>query len=387
VLGLAAAILLIALVPAPRPVLRMVAVATAPWFLATDLNDGRLVAAGKRLLRTYIQLSLAAHVANDVIDERKDDVSILIDVINASRRIVLPPPDQKLLRYDIGAMPAFVSGVGYCDQINAVVASVAAHHFEHAELFSLYERSRNTTPHTVGRVWSARRRQWLYYDAFYSHPVIFTKAVDGRAQLLWTREPLYASRLDSEPQIYDLPGWTLSRFPRRLGMFVLERAGLAPHGEPPVDQARAAPRVNKHPLPKKSPAVGGEQGQVQSGRDERASAQPSVLSVDVSRPETPGVLGTDRANGTDPSFGTLSAAPAMAAIPISTLQSIRVRNDEDYARISRKFVDARLDQLFGQPDPHAFEDVAKDPGGRRDDRAAELANAARTFADRLAHPR
>jgi hypothetical protein len=135
-----------------------------------------------------------------------------------------------------------VRGVGYCDQVNAAVATIGARHFDRTELYAFVDPVTNISPHTIGRVWSEQRREWLYFDAFFADAVLFTKDAAGRPRYLDTGIARVPSRGIASRAVDRLGGVTLIRFQPTYGSYLLSR--LRRSGDPPAlsaAQATAAP--------------------------------------------------------------------------------------------------------------------------------------------------
>jgi hypothetical protein len=345
-LALVAIAILVAFIPLPAPLIRVAAIESAPWLVAPDSADGRFVRASKRIWRGYLQSSIAAYLAADVDDDSAgNDVFLLAGLIDRTRGLVVTTP-EKLNRFDPAEMPAIISGVGYCDQINGVVAAAAAHHFKRAELFALFDGAARITPHTIGRVWSTRRHEWLYFDAFFEEPVIFRRGPEGDITFLWTRDPRWKIRTPAPARIYQLPGWTLTRFSSSFPGYLMER----------ILPSRFAPAVEE--VRRQLPARW-------TGSSARGASSSSRFPLELStRPE-------------------LSPEATMR----SPLRSVRLRNDEVYGRVAHEFVRARVQHLTGRPNVNSYRLVARDPSARQDDRAAELALVAGRFASLLQTPR
>jgi hypothetical protein len=227
--GVVAAVLLF--VPPPAPVIRLIARATAvPLLNGSAPDEGRISRSAKRFLRMYVQCGIAAHLGNAVATRGASDEVKLARLMSAARQSI---------QYPVGApddWPALIAGVGYCDQINGVVAMMAARHFEKAELFGLLEG--DVSVHTVGRVWSEQRREWLYFDALFGKPVIYTRDGRGRVAFVDVRdEGPVLSRPAAAPEIYRLSGTPFAPFSPSFGGILLARLfpeERAPFRTPPA---------------------------------------------------------------------------------------------------------------------------------------------------------
>ena len=213
--GVVAAVLLF--VPPPAPVIRLIARATAvPLLNGVAPDEGRISRSAKRFLRLYVHSGIAAHLGNAVAARAASDEARVARLMSAARQSI---------QYPVGApddWPALIAGVGYCDQINGVVAMMASRHFEKAELFGLLEG--DVSIHTVGRVWSEQRKEWLYFDALFEKPVIYTRDARGRVAFLDVRDQAPGfPRPAAAPEIYKLSGTPFAPFSPSFGGTLLAR--------------------------------------------------------------------------------------------------------------------------------------------------------------------
>lgn len=343
-------------VPPPRPVLRWLVVSSAPILLDdyAAAPDGRLVGAAKKVIRLYTNVAVAAHVADRAIDERASDEEILKRLLIEARMLVLTPRPPGQIRYPTASWPALFSGLGYCDQVNALVCRMAAHHFPKAELVALYDPATHTSPHTIGRVWSEERGEWIYFDATYAEAVLFTRDEAGERRSLPSPEiALMRERPDAPKGIYDLTGWTMSAFSSTFGMYVVDRL---------VD------RLSKD--------VG--------GADEDVAVAESTPATTAEQSPRASTAGRTRSAGKSAraGIGHLKRAPSLTSSPTWAAPRRQPRRDPAvFDRIVREFAAARIAHIFDGPDARAYSRIAKmAPAATRDDRADELANAAARFA-------
>lgn len=210
-------------VPPPKFILRQIALAAAPDLISgVDAEDGRARRLLKRTLSSYVQIAVASHLSATVPVEGRRDEEILYDFMRIVRARTL-----NHLQFDHGprTWPMLLTGAGFCDQINAAVAQLAASHFSRTEIYALWDPVRKTSPHTIGRVWSERRKEWLYFDAFWDEPTIYTRDSVGRPHFVALFPPQHVPgrgpRLTME---YALDGTPLSSFPRTFGQFLITRS-------------------------------------------------------------------------------------------------------------------------------------------------------------------
>jgi hypothetical protein len=351
----AAALFAVLVVP-PRFVLRSISVASADMLLSgANPDDGRVVAAGKRLFNAWVQASLAAYVADRVASSPRDEVA-LGQIVVAVRNAII---NHEQLDHIPKPWPALISGLGYCDQINGSVAAIAARRFGTAELFALYDRNGLTSPHTIGRVWSAQRNEWLYFDAFYSVPIVFTKDAHDRAHYVHVAGGVLPSRGVPLYWEYDLSGWTLSRFRASFAAQIVARArreAFAPSTVVVADQVARAEATHA-----------------------RAPKPPSYSAV-VAHPRH-----ADRPPSSSAFYGTFEAPPPRRESDVlpPAKEVIKRRDDATYERLAREYVQARFDTLTGGASVDAYRAIGEDPAAARDDRAEQIAKIARTLVDQM----
>lgn len=210
----------------PPPLLRALA-GTFPVALMTDSNDGAVAPRiARRSLQLYVRSALASYVADRSIPGGRSDSEVLIGIMAAVREMVLSVTQ---VPHIAKTWSTLVSGFGSCDQINGSVARVASHHFRLVQIYALYDAPRRMSPHTIGRVWSDQRRDWLYFDAFFDVPVVFTKQEDGSPSVLSTGAAS-ESRGKAPPGTYHLNGWVMNEYRPSVGgqiaVKVAHRLGL-----------------------------------------------------------------------------------------------------------------------------------------------------------------
>lgn len=319
ILGPAALVLF---VTPPRGVLRALA-RTFPGALLTGSDAGTSATrAAKRSIGLYVRSALASRLADRIDATGRPDHDVLVRVIDAVRGSVL---NQVQVPHPSRTWSPLVSGFGYCDQINAAVARVAAHFFHDAQIYALYDAPRKMSPHTIGRVWSDERGDWMYFDAFYDVPIVFTKDANGSPNFLGGETVRLPSRGRPLMDVYRLPGWVMNEYRPSLGgqigVKVMHRLGMGSIESPPPSLAAA-------PLP--------------------------------------------------PAPATLAATPVVAT---QTPAAERPGDDVAFERVVRAYATARMDHLLEQsPDRSAYLSIAAEAAVTQDPRVAEFATAAQVFA-------
>ncbi|HEX2834603.1 MAG TPA: hypothetical protein VHW00_16445 [Thermoanaerobaculia bacterium] len=335
-LFLAALMVVVLFVPPPQMVLRWLIVTSAPFLLdAPSASESRIGHSAKELVRVYMNVGTCYHLAKKVLHGGGSDEEILGRMVAEARAIIVSPRKAADIRHDTVEWPALISGVGYCDQINAVVCRMATHHFPKAELVALYT-PKDVSPHAIGRVWSEEKKTWLYFDAFFAKPVVFTRDPNGKARFAPVNAGGFGrSRFEISQTIYNLDGWTLSDFPDTFGMYLWTR--LVRRGN------------------------GGEAAPVQQ-RTVVASASEPPATYD--------------GNGQ-----ILSQRPPDAFAPAPIEEHEGLRNTRVFSRVVRQYAAVRVKHLFGKPDRNAYRAIARQARTARvDDRAAELTSIAARLA-------
>lgn len=315
-------------------------------------TDGGIRSSIARLVGMYVQTSLAAHVGDRVTAGIRSDEEALYRILLAVRDRVL---NHVQFDHIPRAWPVMISGTGYCDQINGSVALIAARRFPRAQLYAVYDAPRKTTPHTVGRVWSDQRHEWLYFDAFYAVPLVYTRDADGTPHFL-TPLPVapVVSRRPPVMSIYSLPGWVIADYKPTFGSYLWNRAMLRVGRDQKTEvssadfegQSAAARHVPSRP----------------SAPPERQSAKAVHVPADKLTIPAPPVLA-----------GAALTSPA--PIPAATHVDDRV-----FKRISTEFVDARIADFLGESSADLYRRISEDPEANLDDRAELVAGIARVLA-------
>ncbi|MGN6183927.1 MAG: hypothetical protein ACTHQM_09770 [Thermoanaerobaculia bacterium] len=317
-------------VPPPKPLLRRLIVASAPMLLeGPKADESRIRKATKQLVRVYINVAVADILAERALQGGGSDDVVLGRMMAEVRGMILSPRDWGDIRHSTALWPAFLSGVGYCDQINATICRMGAHRFEKAELVALYLPNGKPSPHTVGRVWSKERNDWLYFDAFYARPVIFTRDANGAPQFLTTDAGAVMTTREATPaSTYALQGWKMSEFHSTFGAYVIDRV---------------------------------------------FGSGPDVVSAE----EVTTVVAAAA-----PSGGILPGRPDDVVPSTVNAKSARkkMRECNVFRNVSRAYAAARVKHLIDGANVSAYRAVARQSGiADRDDRAAEIASAAQRF--------
>jgi hypothetical protein len=312
-LGVTAAVAVVAVltIPPPARLIHATIRGSSRWICADYMQQrgfrGRISAAARKLLATYIEMGIARHVAGTVGGSRAvdDDVQRIGAALKAVRRILLV---QTQVPHPPRSWPVLVSGLAWCDQANGAACDVLSHSFPRAELFALNDPVRNISPHTIGRVWSSQRNEWLYFDGFFDSGVVFRKRGNGEPERLFVTPDVDVSRGSAPAGTYSLSGIVLNEY----------------------------------------------------------------------RPSYPQYLWWKVMDA----IRRRSAASLVAVMPAVNEKKV---DQQTFERVADQYLEARLEHLFGSPESAArkYDEVANNRSARLDDRAAELASAARVFATTL----
>jgi hypothetical protein len=316
----------------PAGVLRALAYTFPSAILTGSETDTGATRIAKRSLELYVKSALASHLADRIDAAGEPDQVVLARIIDAVRGHVL---NQTQVPHPSRAWSPLASGFGYCDQINAAVADVASHFFHDAQIYALYDGARKRSPHTIGRVWSDEGGGWLYFDAFYDVPVVFTRQADGSPGFLRAELVTLPSRGRAPKDVYQLSGWVMNEYRPSVG------------GQIGVKLANALGFGNIEVRP-------------------RRQAMMSVTAVAAAVPER-------------------SAEPSQPVVMRATATPVTVpgrpADPSAFHRIVRAYAAARMDHLLSRsPDRSAYLAIVSEAAATRDPRAAEFATAAHMFA-------
>jgi len=292
--------------------------------LSGSETDTGMTRVFKRSLQLYVGSALASYLAARIEARGESDETILLRIMERVRGVVL---NQQQVPHAARTWSSLASGLGYCDQINGEAARVASHHFRRAQIYALYDTVRHSSPHSIGRVWSGARRDWLYFDASGDKPVIFSKGRSGAPAFVDARGHDIATRGRVAVELYSLPGWVMNEY----------RPSVAGHIAAALSERFSHPSM---------PAV--------EARNEGARTQSSSPAAPV-----PGPIPSAQAKND----------PAPWAV-----------DDGVFERVAAAYAAARLAHLLGgAPNRAAYLASAGDVT-LHDTRAAEFGSAARVFA-------
>jgi hypothetical protein len=217
----------------PTFVVRWVALSNADWLLSDYMEPARnrlsiVRNAARKITALYVQYGMAATFRDHhPISNVGDDADRIAGQLVALRRVML---NQSELPHRPGQWSPILSGVGYCDQMNAVAANVLGGEFEHAEIVGLANPV-TKDEHTIGRVWSDRRAEWLYFD-LWGDVAVFRLRGDGTPEMLASYQ--CPTTVDSATRAtvageyaFAAKGVPFNEYPETLGGFLIGRAKRA----------------------------------------------------------------------------------------------------------------------------------------------------------------
>ena len=223
------AVLVASVVRLPTGATAWIARRFGAWMVADAIPRpaGALGYAGnavRKLEMLYVQYNVAGAL-RERYRRPGDDVQRIMGYLVPLRRSLL---NQREVSHAPANWSTMLSGVGYCDQLNAVAANVLAGEFGGAQLFAISDSVAPGNGHTIGRVWSRGLNEWLYFD-LWDEPVVFDVGPSGRARTL-SRARLFPPVLEPSETasfygLYDQTGngWVLNEYrPTFLG-YVLSK--------------------------------------------------------------------------------------------------------------------------------------------------------------------
>ena len=216
--ALSAAVALCLIPPGPTVTYHLVG-ASSNWIVADRRAAAtlpqRLRGAPLWLFVSWLQSGTAKTIAEAVTRMHpSSEVDRIADTIAQLQQLVLTA-DQ--VPHVSQWRPTVITGFGYCDQVNGAAARVLSRWFPRAQSWAMLDSPSHTSPHTVGRVWSAGFGEWIYFDAFcepgivylhdgHPHPVILRRVPSGQP-----------GRAHPPPGLYDKPGFVLNEYRPSLG--------------------------------------------------------------------------------------------------------------------------------------------------------------------------
>jgi hypothetical protein len=253
----AAGVVFLSITP-PQPVARQILLTVSDSVLFAPRETQRTRYAIHKLVGMYLEYTIAGKMARTAAarTDLHGDVARIAYVLQRANVRMLSAAE---VPHDSQDWPVLVAGVGYCDQVNGAVCRILAKSFRNPQLIALRNPSTGTSPHAIGRVWSNERKEWLYFDGFYTQ-VVFRKTPGGGIEIL-SNGPRSAT--PEALRAYRFPGVLMNEYPRTFPGFVASTIRkrwrrepapaqqLQPPPPPPVASAppQAAPPPGAAPAP------------------------------------------------------------------------------------------------------------------------------------------
>ena len=302
----------------PERLVRFVTLSSSDWILTDYRAAGGVRAHARKFVALWLSTNYAARLAAEVdAAAPRDDIERIEQTI---RQVQLHILTGALVPHDPQSWPVFVSGIGDCDQINGAACRILAHWFARAEIYALLDPRTKASAHTVGRVWSVSRREWLYFDAGFDRPVVYRHPAPGAVEILDPHAAIVdATRQPPPTAVYVLDGYVMNAY--RPGYFGYLVSKLT------------------HPIP------------------------PVPLDQD------------------GPAPAPAAASSSNAAAPAPVLPPPTVMNDAVFTSIRAEYLRARIDDLCGDESQadQLYRRIAGSRAADLDYRAAELRLAAQHF--------
>lgn len=224
-----AALYLVGVAHPPLRVTRALIRWNGPWMIQDFARGGkgapsRLVIAARKLSAIYVQYQLAAAVQSRHHVEG-NDVERLVAQLRPLHAALL---NQREVAHAPANWSTFLTGLGYCDQVNGVAANVLANEFDHSQLIAISDTLPEIAGHVIGRVWSKDRGDWLYYDVW--NGLMVFAAHGGSPIAILAREPPSPDVMAPSEQLaiqrfYDLTalGWVMNEYPQSYGAYLFSK--------------------------------------------------------------------------------------------------------------------------------------------------------------------
>jgi hypothetical protein len=220
--------------PLPRGVVRSLVLFSDSCILTnyTDVAAGQptrldyIRNATRKTLVTLIQYSLAHHFeAGHASLNDREDVDRLLNTLLPLKQVLLNP---HVLDHIPSERPTILSGIGYCDQVNGVAALHLARKFPKSQTFNV---TSPTMGHTIGRVWSIKYGDWLYYDMFYSDIMVYVLDQQSGIRILARVHPNNWPATSGTPEEevliefyrHSREGWVHNEFSPTFGSYVYSK--------------------------------------------------------------------------------------------------------------------------------------------------------------------
>lgn len=183
----------------------------------------------QKLLATLIEHNLIRQFESRLnIKNELSDVDKLIIELGSLKNLII---NQHVIWHDPSNRPTFLTGLGWCDQLNGVAGRLLAINFPISQTFALVDPVNKKSPHTIGRVWSPDFNDWLYFDIFYDEIILFVRPRNEAVK--------YIARFNPQKSMRNLPpndieltlqynmldeGWVLNEYSPSFGGYLVKKA-------------------------------------------------------------------------------------------------------------------------------------------------------------------
>jgi hypothetical protein len=218
------------LFPLPQFALRTLVNWSSGWILSDyTKSDGAFPGVTtpiRKVFTTLIEHSLIRQFESRLsISSNASDIDRLIIVLGALKGLII---NQQVIIHTPLNRPIFLSGLGWCDQLNGVAGILLAKNFPISQSFSLFDSVNKVSPHTIGRVFSLDYNDWIYYDVFYDEIVLFTRDVNNDVKYIAKFNPLRSAQNlplkdDELTFLYGMDGWILNEYSQTFGGYLVKK--------------------------------------------------------------------------------------------------------------------------------------------------------------------
>jgi hypothetical protein len=223
--------------PLPAPALSLLAGKSSSWMLDPAPDQGFVAGrSARKLAGLAVQQGLA-----DAFLEARPLPKDLPVAERVGRRLAALKPlliSQTELPHAPVSPPAALAGIGWCDAINGVAATVLAREFPKVEIVGVLAPG-GVGGHSFGRLWSSDSSEWLYFDLWTQEVSVFRSRRGRAAEYLYRARPVGGPTPPAEDsaligRIHDRAwsGIVHNRLQSTLGAYLLSRlSNLARHGD------------------------------------------------------------------------------------------------------------------------------------------------------------
>ena len=182
----------------------------------------------QKLLATFIEHNLIRQFESRLnIKNELSDVDKLIVELGYLKSLII---NQHVIMHNPSNRPIFLSGLGWCDQLNGVAGRLLAIKFPISQTFALVDPVNKKSPHTIGRVFSPDFKDWLYFDIFYDEVILFVRPRNEAVKFIARFNPQKSTR-NLPPNDIELTllyemlddGWDLNEYSPSFGGYLVKK--------------------------------------------------------------------------------------------------------------------------------------------------------------------